>query len=71
MTKVSPGESSPKAHPAQGGVTLGPERGELGDGRSNEQITQQAERPTPPTTVRIGWTVLYLPRVEVPCSFGE
>ena len=37
------------------------------DGRSNEQITQQAERPTPPTTVRIGWTILYLPRVEVPC----
>jgi hypothetical protein len=31
------------------------------DDRSNEQITQQAERPTPPTTV------LYVPRVEVPC----
>jgi hypothetical protein len=30
------------------------------DGRSNEQITQQAERPTPPTTVRIDWTTLYL-----------
>ena len=37
------------------------------DSSSNEQITQQAERPTPPTTVRIGWRVLYLPRVEVPC----
>jgi hypothetical protein len=37
------------------------------DGRSNEQITQQAERPTPPTTVRTGQTVLYIPRVEVPC----
>jgi hypothetical protein len=31
------------------------------DDRSNEQITQQAERPMPPTTV------LYVPRVEVPC----
>ena|SRR5271168_4715650 len=35
------------------------------DGRSNEQITQQAERSTPPTTVCIDWAVLDLPRVEV------
>jgi hypothetical protein len=42
----------------------------LRDGRSNEQVTQQAERSTPPTTVRMGWDLLYLPGLQKPYISG-